>query len=470
MQSLTQNWSYGDYKNKHNNGARLRSKLALCKDIIMATEKSMNPAADPRQMRRIIAEDSEWNLATVPLLTELCLQHIVDKFGDNPILNELLPRHKTKLLENLSPGLPLKVTANLVEDDGYWKKACKTRWSVCDVSVYGNSWKRMFFERNLEEIVEKFVPGTTDPTVLNETLQLSSNYIKSLNICQLLPPVKEPPIKDEDEDDDSGSESGETLSYDHFDFKVITQALPFLRELHLQYGVKDCGMNFEWSLFEFTSRDCLLLAKAIKSCESLNTFHLHQSKVDDEKCRVLISHLLDHPSLRRLDLSHNKISDSGARAVGKLINGRCRLTELDLSDNNIKSQGAAAIGHGVGKNTTLVKVNLRLNRMGDDGAQAICRALLKNKTLQELDVGSNELGEPAASLLAQVLVKNKTLKKLNLSCNKIGQDGGKALQEGMEENKALVHFDLRLTGVGQDSEYWINQIIKRNVSHNYFGK
>ena len=25
--------------------------------------------------------------------------------------------------------------------------------------------------------------------------------------------------------------------------------------------VRDCGMNFEWNLFEFTSRDCLLLAK-----------------------------------------------------------------------------------------------------------------------------------------------------------------------------------------------------------------
>lgn len=436
----------------------------------MANQKILNPAADLRQMRRIIAEDPEWNLATVPLLTELCLQHIVKNFGDNPVLNELLPRHKGKLLENLSASLPLRVTAGLVEDEGYWKKACKARWSICDVSVFGSSWKRMYFERNLQEIIEKFVPGATDPTLLNNTLKLSSNFIKCLNIKQLLPPVKEPPIKDEDEDDDSGSDSGDTLQFDHFDFNDVIQALPFLNELHLTYGVRDCGMNFEWSLFQFTSRDCLLLAKAIKSCESLSTFHLHQSKIDDEKGRVLISHLLDHPTLTKLDLSHNKIGDSGARAVGKLINGRCRLTELDLSDNKIKSQGAEAIGHGLGKNSTLTKLNLRLNRLGDNGGQAICRALLKNRTLTELDVGSNDLGEPTAALLAQVFAKNKTLKRLNLACNKIGQDGGKSLQEGMEENTTLGHIDLRLTEVGQDSEYWINQVIKRNMTQDYLGK
>lgn len=39
-----------------------------------------NQASDLRNMRRIIAEDPEWSLATVPLLTELCLKHIVSNF------------------------------------------------------------------------------------------------------------------------------------------------------------------------------------------------------------------------------------------------------------------------------------------------------------------------------------------------------------------------------------------------------
>ena len=39
-----------------------------------------NPASDLRNMRRIIAEDPEWSLATVPLLTDLCIRHIVHNF------------------------------------------------------------------------------------------------------------------------------------------------------------------------------------------------------------------------------------------------------------------------------------------------------------------------------------------------------------------------------------------------------
>lgn len=39
-----------------------------------------NPAADWRNMRRIIAEDPEWSLATVPLLVELTLRHVVSNF------------------------------------------------------------------------------------------------------------------------------------------------------------------------------------------------------------------------------------------------------------------------------------------------------------------------------------------------------------------------------------------------------
>lgn len=42
--------------------------------------RSVNAAADRRKMRSIIAEDSEWTLAGVPLLTTLCLQQIVKNF------------------------------------------------------------------------------------------------------------------------------------------------------------------------------------------------------------------------------------------------------------------------------------------------------------------------------------------------------------------------------------------------------
>lgn len=429
------------------------------------TSAKDNPAADMRNMRRIIAEDPEWSLATVPLLTDLCIHHVVDKFEYNSkIINDLLLPHKSKVLEKISTNLPLKITANLVDDEGFWKRCCKARWDICDVSAYGDCWKRLYFERNLQEIIEHFVPESTDPTILNETIPLSARYIKKLEIKQLLPPVKDAPrgLDADDISDADASESGEGPEIDHFDFGTIVPQLPYLEELHVTFGVKDCGMNFEWNLFQFTARDCLLLAKCVAQCKTLKVFRLHRSKVDDDKVRVLISHILDHPALEELDLSHNIIGDRGARAIGKFLNNHSKLTKLNCSDNSIRAAGAQAIAHALTKNTTLKFLNLRMNRLGDEGGQAVCRSLLKNSTLSEINLGSNDMTEPTAAILSQVVVQNTTITSLDLSCNRLGPDGGKQLQEGMDENQTVIQMDLRLTECGQESQYCINQILSRN--------
>jgi len=44
-----------------------------------------NPSADSRSMRRIIADDPDWSLATVPDLVELTIKHIVDNFASKCI-------------------------------------------------------------------------------------------------------------------------------------------------------------------------------------------------------------------------------------------------------------------------------------------------------------------------------------------------------------------------------------------------
>jgi len=421
-----------------------------------------NTSTDPRQMRRIIAEDPDWNLATVPHLIEICLKYIVENFAAKPILHDLLPRHKKYVLSNLSVNIPLSITANLIVDEGYWQKCCKVRWEVCDISSFGNSWKRMFFERNLQEQIENFVPETTDINTILDTLKLSEHYVRCLKIGQLLPPIKLPQVLTEDDLSDSESDVDDSPLIDHFDFNVATPLLPQLEELHLTYGVRNCGMNFEWNLFEFTNKDCTLLAKAVKSCRTLKAFHLLNSKVDDNKARTLISHMLDHPSLELLDFSYNKLSNSSARAIGKLLSGHSKLVTLELEDNHISAQGAGAIAHALKKNTTLKKLSLRLNQLGDEGCQHMCQALLVNTTLELLHVGSNNFTETSAPIIGQVLIYNKSLVSFNLSCNPLTERGGKTLQEGMEDNGTITHMDLRLTDIGQECEYNISQLLKKN--------
>nr|XP_017531778.1 dynein regulatory complex subunit 5 isoform X1 [Manis javanica]XP_017531779.1 dynein regulatory complex subunit 5 isoform X1 [Manis javanica] len=455
--------------------------------------KGRNSGANVRWMRRIIAEDAEWSLAIVPLLTELCIQHIVRNFQNNPVLKQLLPEHQQKVLNHLSPDLPLAVTANLIDSENYWRRCCTQRWPVCHVAEHGGSWKRMFFERHLENLLKHFIPSTTAPAVILDLLPLCRNYVHRLRVHQFLPPVQLPSLPRSREQTDSGSE-GETEepAMDHYQLNDLVAGLSHLEELDLVYGVKDCGMNFEWNFFLFTYQDCHSLAATIKACHTLKIFRLTRSKVDDDKARILIRSLLDHPALEELDLSHNLIGDRGVRAAAKLLN-HSRLRVLNLANNQVHAPGAQSLAHALAHNTNLISLNLRLNYIEDEGGQALAHALQTNKCLTTLHLGGNKLSEPTATLLSQMLAVNTTLTSINLSCNHVGlvstasgasraqegprglgggggihlpwdshRDGGKQLLEGMSDNRTLLEFDLRLSDVARESEYLIGQALCAN--------
>ncbi|NXO15715.1 DRC5 protein, partial [Oriolus oriolus] len=412
--------------------------------------------------RRCITEDPSWSLVTVPHLTELCIQHIVHNFEKNPILNYLLPEHQRRVVDRLSTSLPLTVTANIVSHEDYWKRCCIERWQVCDVSNYGDSWKRMFFERHLENIVKFFIPNTTDPKQVLELIPLCQGYVRKLEVNQFLPPLRVDQKEESNDPDDTEEDADFSEAYTHhYSLKNLITALPHLEELHLTYGVKSCGMNFEWSLFNFTEQDCSSLAAALKKCHNLKVFKLTRSKVDDDKIKVLARNLLDHPCLLELDLSHNLIKDNGAQALGKLIS-HSRLETLDLCNNQIRHLGAQALAQGLAESSTLTSLNLRLNFVEDKGGEAIGHALLTNTSLKSLHLGSNNLSEPTAAVFSQVLAQNTTLTSINFSCNHLGLGGGKQLLEGLANNKTLTELDLRHTEVEQETDFLIHQIVWAN--------
>lgn len=171
--------------------------------------------------------------------------------------------------ERLSTSLPLHVTANLIGDGVYWKRCCKQRWDLCDVSHYGHSWKRMFFERHMENVIELFIPDVTDLETVLELVPLCDNNIKRLDISQLLPPIQVLQKEEEKYGLGLAKESCNGRSLDHFDFDMLLNKLANLEELHLVYQVKQCGMNFEWTMFEMSARDCESLAMALVSCKAL---------------------------------------------------------------------------------------------------------------------------------------------------------------------------------------------------------
>ncbi|CAH8498929.1 unnamed protein product [Dicrocoelium dendriticum] len=381
---------------------------------------------DMQIMRRIIAEDETFNLSTVPPLTDLCLKHCIQNFEYKAnILPHLNSRQRRKLLDELGTDTPLKVTAHQIGEDLYWKRCCHSRWPVIDLARHGGVWKRAFFEHMLEETIERFVPGHTYLPRLTECVAYAAPYVHRLDIRQLLPPLKQQSTdgySENNSDEESNSEFGSDLqTADHLDLGPMLVKLPNLEELSVSYTVKDCGMNFEWSIFQFTVHDCVNLAKAIQQHKNIRALHLTKSRVDSDRCRVLVNHILQHPTLECLDLSHNFIGDRGARALGKLISGNNQLRTLNLADNRLQATGALALAHALAKKScTLVRLNLRLNRLRDDGGIAIAKSLLRNTSLKELNLAANDLGETASNYLAHVIAHNRTLTHLDLSNNQVG--------------------------------------------------
>jgi hypothetical protein len=148
------------------------NKISSTEDAVQTEIKysMLNPELKP--VRRIIADDLEWSLRIVPALTDLALNTLVQSFDTNPKYDELLDKHRGQLLKNLSTHIPLKVTAPLIEDESYWQKCCKEKWPICDIKLYDNSWKRFYFEKNIEEIIENFIPAKTDMKQLFEYVNL----------------------------------------------------------------------------------------------------------------------------------------------------------------------------------------------------------------------------------------------------------------------------------------------------------
>ncbi|VDQ05734.1 unnamed protein product [Trichobilharzia regenti] len=147
-----------------------------------------------------------------------------------------------------------------------------------------------------------------------------------------------------------------------------------LQELSLTYLVKDCGMNFEWSLFQFTIHDCLNLSKAVQQHPNLKVLSLTNSHVNSEQCRTLATHLQHHPTLECLDLSHNFIGYRGTRALSKLVAGKSRINSLNLTNNRLKSNSGLALAYALARpECLLIKLNLRLNRIQDEGGVALAK-------------------------------------------------------------------------------------------------
>lgn len=415
-------------------------------------------------MRRILAEDPEWNVPSVPSLVDTCLQSIVKHFRDHPILEKLPERFKQSAIDKLSVDLPLSLTVNMLADDGYWKRCFVQKFGLDAAPSLKRPWKRMFVEKTVQQALEEYVPSQSSLEGLLALLSLCGALVEELELRQLLPPPDHAAPPSEDPADEAEDFPDEQHSHlDHVNFELILPKLPNLKSFNVVYVVRDCGMNFSWSLLGMTRGDAFALGAALRDAKSLESLTVHSSLLDDTKTRILISRLLSNNTLTSLDLSHNAIGDKGARAIAKFLSGNKSLTSLNLCDNQIHAAGARAIAISCRDHPALSTLNLRLNRLEDQGGKYLFDSLLGNRTLTALNIASNSIGKGCIASLCNFLQRHTHLRHLEMSCNEMGAEAGKMLLSALEANRTLRSTDMRLCKFSPETELEINKILQRNL-------
>ncbi|RKP17941.1 RNI-like protein [Rozella allomycis CSF55] len=407
--------------------------------------------------RKIVAEDKEWNLFPIKKLSELCITSIVKHFANCPVLNGLPRKFRKIVLNNVNvESVPLEMAALMIPDEEYWKRVSISKWSICDVSKHGGSWKRLFFENYIKELIENFIPGKSVHEEISKTLGICQDWVISLNVEQLQ-------IRKGDFSE---------LKSDHLELDLVLKSLPKLESLHITYGIKNCGMDFAWNLYGCSITDCKYIANSLKNCFKLNELSVRQSLIEDAHLRMIVSGLLENNTIKRIDFSHNKIANEGIRALAHYLSkNNCQVSYLNLSNNLIGPLGAKYLAESLIKNERLEHLNIGMNGIRNEGFNEVMDSLNENSNLRELIVTGNGLdSEGCMDATSRFLRTNCALVKLDISANNFDSEFGKAIIESLKRNKTLRKIDLRQCGINADQLNAICYVLGQNNNEPEFDK
>ncbi|GBG29436.1 T-complex-associated testis-expressed protein 1 [Hondaea fermentalgiana] len=369
-----------------------------------------------------------------------CLKTIAKNFERSPMMTRVPDSQVPKLTALLDLNLNIEVAAAHIYDENYWKRRSMAKaWKHLEIANHGMTWKQLYLERTLQDLLEEYSPeggsdAITEETIL-EHLRASQDFVFQLRIGQLL---------------------------SHFDPMLLFEHLPNLSRLELTYGVRRVGMQYERSLFGMRMSDAGSLARAIKASSTLTTICLPCNLVDDDMVQMLMTGLISNCTVTHLDLSHNKITNHGVRLLVKLLGPKSVVSTLNLCDNQIHVEGGRYLGRALRHNASLLDLNLRLNRLTDEGGRLLLDGAMRNSSLMMLNLSSNSLASKSANSLCALFDTGiASLTALDLSCNEFSEEDGEALVKSLGKFPSLVSLDARRNLLGSALDT-LSNIVKRN--------
>jgi hypothetical protein len=295
-----------------------------------------------------------------------------------------------------------------IDYEPFWERACRNKYKSDDCSISGNSWKQLYVETYVKELISNFKADSEDQDALDK-LKRVCDMIK-YSVFNLDIP---------------------TFSY-KFDISFIPQYFVNLTNLSLKYSpilkeirTKDVftknlePIGDEYSQFGMRIPDLKKFCILITDLSYFLTLSLQGNLVDDEMVKWLVPGLITNQTLRHLDLSNNRITGKGMIKICSYLVRTKALLSINLCNNLIGGDSSYALGLVLKENTKLRVMLLGMNRFDDESGGRILKMLCFNNFLDELDLSANELGEESLKFLHIALKGNNTIKKIDLRHNEM---------------------------------------------------
>lgn len=364
----------------------------------------------------------------IPSLVVMCLKIISDRFRQDPKAHSVPRQFLPEVMARLPLDMNVCISAPNLTDENYWKRCCmsKSAWKNLQINEHGLTWKQLFLETHLQDLLEGFDAGADEVDRLIDVVKACQEHIFTLEIEQLL---------------------------SHLDLNEVCSHLKNLTRLRLTYGVKQIGMKYERMLFGMKISDATNLSHIVKNTKTLTTLWLPRNLLDDDLLRMIMTGLIKNTTITSLDLSHNKITNHGARLLAKLLGPDSVITNLNLCDNQIHAEGGRYLSRGLKYNTSLVELNLRLNRLTDEGGRMLLEGLTDHRMLTTLNLSNNTLGKDTAAVLAEIIADpHCALRSIDLSGNTLKEVDAETLLHGLQQNATIVALDLRQNEIPADAD------------------
>ena len=323
-------------------------------------------------------------------------------------LSELEPKYRNKIYDLISVDFDIEDLYPFIDYEPFWERACRNKYKSDDCSISGNSWKQLYVETFVKELIANFKADTDDQEALDH-LKKVCDMIK-YSVFNLDIP---------------------TFSY-KFDISFIPQYFVNLTNLSLKYSpiLKEVRtrdvftknlepIGDEYSQFGMRIPDLKKFCILITDLSYFLTLSLQGNLVDDEMIKWLVPGLITNQTLRHLDLSNNRITGKGMIKICSYLVRTKALLSINLNNNLIGGDSSYAVGLVLKENTKLRIMLLGMNRFDDESGGRILKMLCFNNYLDEIDLSANQLGEETLKFLQIALKGNNTIKKIDLRHNEI---------------------------------------------------